>query len=204
MLAHWSTQERVHSLLTVLLVAGELQEEQILRRGIRTYLARLYYGFKKENNEFFDHIIDFFAVGIRKVFFYRIMIEELYELFFLEDASSKNKDQKITLFFIIFLIDVRLLVEGKGGREEAILVEMCTAPNSARNKLCAIWRMVWRAHSYRREFYQVLGEYYRWLDDERLRENIVLFIDVILGRSVSREVKSDVYKKIQRSAKRKE
>lgn len=204
MLAHWSTQERVHPLLTVLLVAGELQEERILRAGIKTYLARVYYDFEKENDEFFDHIVDFFAVGIRKAFFYRIMIEEIYELFFTEDTLSQHKDRKITLFFIISLIDVKLLVEGKGGREEAILVKMCIAPNSAKDKLCAIWRMVWHAHSYRWEFYQVLGEYYRWLDDERLRKNIVLFIDVILGRSVSLEAKSDAYKKIQRNAKRKE
>lgn len=203
MLTHWSTQERVHSLLTVLLVAGELQEERILRAGIKTYLAKLYYDFEKEDDEFFDHIVDFFAVGIRKAFFYRILIEEIYELFFAEDTLSQHKDRKITLFLIISLIDVRLLVEGKGGREEAILLKMCVAPNSAKDKLCAIWRMVWHAHSYRQEFYQVLGEYYRWLDDERLRKNIMLFIDVVLGRSVSLETKNDVYKKIQRNAKRK-
>ena len=203
MLAYWSTQERVHSLLTVLLVAGELQEERILRAGIKTYLAKLYYNFEKEDDEFFDHIVDFFAVGIRKAFFYRILIEEIYELFFAEDTLSQHKDRKITFFLMFFLIDVKLLAEGKGGREEAILVKMCISPNSAKDKLCAIWRMMWHVYSYRRGFYQLLGEYYRWLDNERLRKNIVLFIDMIFGKNVSLKTKNDVYKKIQRNAKRK-
>ena len=108
-----------------------------------------------------------------------------------------------TFFLMFFLIDVKLLAEGKGGREEAILVKMCISPNSAKDKLCAIWRMMWHVYLYRRGFYQVLGEYYRWLDNERLRKNIVLFIDMIFGKNVSLKTKNDVYKKIQRNAKRK-
>ena len=131
-----------------------------------------------------------------------MLIEELYELFFQNDSLPQGKNRKIDLFLILFLIDVVLLTEDKGKREEAIFVKMCIAPGRAKDKLCAIWRMVWNTHAYRTEFYQVLGEYYTWLDDEKLRGNILLFIDVVLGRNVSAEAKNDVYKKIKRNRRR--
>jgi len=202
MLTHWSTQKRVHPLLTVLLVARELKEESILRKAVKTYLDRLYYDFYEEDNDFYDHIIDFFAVGIRKAFFYRVLIEELYELFFQNDSLPQGKNRKIDLFLILFLIDVALLTENKGKREEAIFVKMCIAPGRVKDKLCAIWRMVWNTHAYRTEFYKVMGEYYTWLNDRKQIGNILLFIDVVLGRNVSAEAKNDVYKKIKRNRRR--
>jgi len=198
MLAHWSKQERVHPLLTVLLVTRETDgEEKILRQAMNTYLYVIYYGSYKKEQQFLNHLVDFFAVGIRKVVFYRLLIEELYDMFF-KEGRMKNKYKDLDLFLSLFLIDIILSCGNDKKKEEAILIKMCVVENAAKNKLCEIWNKMWKTHRYRANFYQVLGEYYKRLQNEILRKRILVFLDIVLGDSVSREKKYDIYIKIKK------
>lgn len=202
MLTHWSTQNRVHPLLTVLLVAREMNDgEKILRQAINTYLHVIHSGNHKKENQFLSHLIDFFAVGVRKVVFYRLLIEELHGLFF-KGTNSKISYENLDLFLSLIWIDVFLSCGNDKKQEEAILIKMCIVENSAKNKLCQIWNKVWKTHSYRSEFYQVLGQYYKQLQDEALRKHLLAFLDMILGKEVSTEKKLDIYGKIKRQGSR--
>jgi len=53
---------------------------------------------------------------------------------------------------------------------------------------------------YRTEFYQILREYYKQLENETLRKRILVFFDMILGDDVSREKKYDIYMKIKKQS----
>ncbi len=200
MLAHWSTQKRVHPLLTVLLVTRETDGgEKILRRAMNTYLHVVYYGDYKKEEQFLIHLFDFFAVGVRKVVFYRILIEELYDLFF-KEGWAENRYKNLDLFLSFLWIDIFLSCGSDNKKEEAILVKMCVAENTVKNKLCQIWNKLWKTHVYRTEFYQILGEYYKQLENELLRKRILMFLDMILGDGVSREKKYDIYIKIKKQS----
>lgn len=200
MLVHWSTQKRVHPLLTVLLVARETDGgEKILRRAMNTYLYVVYYGDYKKEEQFLIHLFDFFAVGVRKVVFYRILIEELYDLFF-KERWGENRYKNLDLFLSFLWIDISLSCGSNNKKEEAILVKMCVAENTVKNKLCQIWNKLWKTHMYRTEFYQILREYYKQLENETLRKRILVFFDMILGDDVSREKKYDIYMKIKKQS----
>lgn len=202
MLTHWSMQERVHPLLVTLLVTREMNSGQkILRQAMNTYLHVIYYENHKKVNEFLTYIIDFFAVGVRKAVFYRLLIEELYDLFF-QEGWLKNRYKNLDLFLGLFWIDVFLSCGGDEKKEEPVLIKMCVVENGAKNKLCQIWNKMWKTHSYRVEFYQALGEYYRLLKNEIIGERILLFLDMILGEDVSREKKYDIYIKIKKQSEK--
>lgn len=200
MLEHWSTQKRVHPLLTVLLVARETDGgEKILRQAMNTYLQVVYYGDYKKEEQFLIHLFDFFAVGVRKVVFYRILIEELYDLFF-KEGWGENRSKNLDLFLSFLWIDIFLSCGSDNKKEEAILIKMCVAENTVKNKLCQIWNKLWNTHIYRIEFYEILGEYYKQLEKEILRKRILVFLDMILGDSVSREKKYNIYLKIKKQS----
>lgn len=201
MLRNWNNCNDIHYLLTTMIVCVALREKSdIMEAAIHKYLQKAFEGVEKEEeNTYLQYIYDFFACGMRKVGFYRILIEWMCEK--LNENTSITRKQNVVGFFLrLFAADICLMRYEVG--EDAVFVKLCFADQAISNEICFLWQNVWRCWDYRKTFYVILGEYYFRIqksDDEMRR-----FIRKIIGSEAADSIQEDILAKVRKNVRKKD
>lgn len=195
----WNTQGSAHYLLTNLFVCSSLNSKgDILENAIHRYVQEIMDGIeRKRENEWRQNIYDFFASGIRAFTFYRILIEQLYELA-CNKTTPRQKRDVCYLFLSLFAVDVNLAQLEKG--EDAILVRLCRTRNEVSEKTTYLWQLVWKCGYYRQALYDFLAVYDRELRKAG-KDNLEDFIEEVLGDVCTKETQRDICNKVRRRIK---
>lgn len=198
MLRNWSRCDGVHFLLTNLITCAGLEDKKtILEDTVCNYLEKAFAGIEEEiENAYLRHIYDFFACGMRKVRFYRIIVNWMYEK--MCDNVSNKRTRDISEFFLrIFIADCSLM--RSDANENAILIALCSTREDS-EKLCYLWRSIWNCWDYKESFYNLLGKYSSQAkkNDSEMKE----FIRRILGTEYSEVLGNDILYRIHRAQKR--
>lgn len=198
MLKNWSKSQNVHYLLTTMLVCVTTAEKnKYLQYAIHTYTTQLFDAIRKgKANAFFHNRLSFFAAGMRKVIFYRILIEELYEIGRQNDSVQARSDFCL-LFFELFRIDVMLSDFEENQENESIFIKLVSIKSSFQEKLCVLWNMLWQKKNYRMLMYDFLGQYFALMPQQMRRQRIHSFVYAAMHCKYSEQACMDFITKIE-------
>ena len=196
----WNRENNVHYLLTNLFICAELKDKNhILEDAISLYIRKAMDEIREsKKNGYLKNIYNFFGAGMRAFTFYRILIEQLYELI-RNGVSAREKKNVCDLFLRFFTVDIDLsrLKEG----EDAILIRLCQANNETSHKLCSLWQMVWQCRPYRQLFYCLMAQYDANISSSGNTNSIETFVKKAIGSICTKEMQQDIYTKIRRRTK---
>lgn len=203
MLKSWSKSQNIHHLLSTIYISVILEDKrEYIHQALHTYLAELYKAVqKRRNNEFVREKINFFAAGMRKVLFYRLLIEELYEMSQQNTTIQESNDMCI-LFFELLCADIMLSHFDKEIEEEAVFVKLVSIKSSFRMKLCFIWSMVWKRREYRAILYDVLGQYFSFMPSWTREEKIRCFVNAAFMEEYTTKSCEDFVRRIDIKVKK--
>lgn len=200
MLHKWNDRNEIHHLLTNLLVCVAIDEKSgIMEKAIYKYMQKALEGIEEENeNIYLEYIYDFFACGMRKVGFYRILIEWMCRKIN-KNTSIKRKQNIVETFVRLFAADIWLMRYEVG--EDAIFIKLCFSDQAISREICFLWQNVWRCWDYRATFYVILGEYYSRMQksDDEMRK----FIRKIIGTQAPDSIQEDILVKIRKNVRKK-
>lgn len=193
----WKEERNIHYLLTNLLICVDQNEmTEILQYVIRRYIHEAIKAIEKqETNQWLKNIYSFYASGMRAYTFYRILVEEMYELM-CKSMSQSRKTSICDLFLRMFAVDIDLMRYEEGN--DAILIKLCLTKNQANEKICYLWQMVWRYRSFREVFYKLVAIYVKKQQCDNNKEHLKRFIQKALGTICTEEIQRDICWKIQR------
>lgn len=203
MLKNWAKLKNAHYLLTTMLVCVIVEgQNECLQYALHTYIIELFNAIQqRKDNEFRQNMLSFFAVGTRKVVFYRILIEELYKMA-QQNNSVQGRNDMCTLFLELFCVDVMLSRFDEGVEDEALLVKLVSMRCNFRGRLCFLWDMVWRKTKYRMAFYDVLGQYFSLIPRQERKKKIRFFVNAALRGQYSEQNCTDFISKIEIKCKK--
>lgn len=200
LMVNWNRGNNIHYLLTNLFICAELTDKShILQEAVSRYVREAMNEIREPGkNEYLKNIYNFFAAGMRAFTFYRILIDQLYEL--TGDRLSLREKQNICdLFLRFFMVDVDLARLKEG--EDAILIRLCHANQETGRKLCILWQMVWQCRPYRQAFYGLMAKYDANIRRSGSLNSVENFVRKALGEICTKEMQRDICNKIYRRAK---
>ncbi len=197
MLKNWRTLRNVHYLLiTIFLCVIVENQKKCLEDAMHIYIEEMFRAIQqKEENEFSAERLSFFAIGIRKVIFYRVLVEKLYQMAN-QKTIVRERNNVCVLFLELFYADVMLSRFEEGVEEEALFVKMVTIKSNFREKLCFLWQMVWKKNQFRIFSYDILGQYFSSLLKQERRKKISFFVNAALGGEYEKQIRLDFINKI--------
>lgn len=197
MLKNWRKLKNVHYLLITIFVCVIVEnQKKCLEDAMHIYVEELFKAIQqKRENEFSSERLSFFAIGIRKVIFYRVLVEELYELAH-QKTTVSEKNNVCILFLELLYADVMLSRFEEGIEEEALFVKMVAIKSAFREKLCFLWQMIWKSNQYRKLLYDILGQYFSFILKQERRKKISFFVNAALGREYEEQARIDFINRI--------
>ena len=203
MLKSWSKSQNIHCLLAAIYICVILEDKgEYMRQALCTYLAELYRAVqKRRNNEFVKEKINFFAAGMRKVLFYRLLIEELYDMS-QQNTTKRELNDMCILFFELLCADIMLSHFDEEIEEEAVFVKLVSIKSSFRTELCFMWNIVWKRREYRIIFYDVLGQYFSFMPSWVREEKIQCFVNAAFMEEYTAKSRADFVARINMKTKK--
>ncbi len=190
----------LHHLLINLFVCSELKGgeeiEQITKEAVGGYIDELLYRVNEGGkNPYLYNLYAFFASGMRRFRFYRILIEKLYGL--IKDERNKTvKGNVCGLFLNMFVCDLNLTRFEKS--EEPILIKCCFVNHTVQNKICYVWQEVWKCRDYRILFYEILADWARKVKNYGGKYTVEDFVNRVLHGYCNVQMQKDICIKISR------
>lgn len=204
MIKSWSRQKNVQNLLLAMLVCVLVENNsEYLRSALKIYMNEVFIAIQKgQSNEYTRKLLVFFAAGMRRVIFYRLLVEELYEMA-RRKKSRQERGDICYLFLELFSKDVLLSCYELKIEEEPVLIKLVLTHNSFWDKLCFLWNMIWKEYNFRMIGYDMLSQYYVFIRDKEERKmQIEAFVKAVFNKNYNQDICQDIMRKIEMRCKK--